>query len=306
MKEISVKIINGAFFLVLLVWLLEDIWKRRRESEQTQRRRHQQPTVFNKITVLLNFVIATSYLGYSFYEFWKLRTFTIDPVFTFLTWALACAIAVYSFSRSLQEHQRWPYVLIIWWLFSSMFHIISVSLYFLDKFNYLVLPKFLPKINAIDVASFPWWIILCFSALHNNSAKEHTDSEQPFLEKEKDCQSAEEDALSTAGIWSKLTFIWLNPLFKTGHLEKLELHHVPTIPRSETAGEAFSLLEESLCNQNIKKASFLSAILHPIWRSLVLNAVFAGNTSLCTIRKSDVLVVLPFYFLQKYLLMHLY
>lgn len=283
--EITLKLINVGFFFVLLMWLLADICKWRRGSEETERIKHQESTIFNKITVLLNFIITISYLGYSSYEFWRHSTFVVDSVSAFLTWMLACAVAVYSYSRTIREHKRWPLVLILWWFFSCIFDFLLVSLYVLDKFKYLGLPKFLPKINIVDLASLPMLILISINALRNNSAKEYNDTEQPFLEKEVAYRSEEKGAYSSAGVWSKLTFMWLNPLFSRGHLYKLQLEHVPAVPKSETAAEAFSSLEESLRNQNTQKTSLSNAILHTIWRSLALNAAFAGNTSFYTICK---------------------
>ncbi|KAE8692589.1 hypothetical protein F3Y22_tig00110831pilonHSYRG00083 [Hibiscus syriacus] len=40
------------------------------------------------------------------------------------------------------------------------------------------------------------------------------------------------------------------PLFEKGRIEKLELHHIPTVPESETAENASLLLEESLRTEN--------------------------------------------------------
>ena len=126
----------------------------------------------------------------------------------------------------------------------------------------IVLPKILSHFNAL---------------LSRNSREQCNDGEEPFL------KSADEDAFSTAGIWSKLGFLWLNPLFKKGHLERLEFQHVPTISQSEAAAEAFSSLEESLGKQNPNKTSLWKAILHTLWRPLALNAIFAGITTIAKI-----------------------
>ncbi|KAL0311579.1 UNVERIFIED_CONTAM: hypothetical protein Sangu_2452600 [Sesamum angustifolium] len=48
------------------------------------------------------------------------------------------------------------------------------------------------------------------------------------------------DPSSSAGIWSQLTFRWLNPLFEKGRNEKLQLGDILPIPRLETADEAVS------------------------------------------------------------------
>jgi len=54
----------------------------------------------------------------------------------------------------------------------------------------------------------------------------------------------EVSAFSNSGIWSKVTFSWLNPLFRIGRNQLLELADVPLVPESETAEKAAELLEE--------------------------------------------------------------
>lgn len=85
------------------------------------------------------------------------------------------------------------------------------------------------------------------------------------------------DAFSSAGIWSHLIFKWLNPLFRMGRDKKLELSDIPSIPHSETADKASSLLEESLSKHKTQYSSLSNAILHAIWRPLATNAIFAGS-----------------------------
>ncbi|XVE48430.1 hypothetical protein DITRI_Ditri01bG0001900 [Diplodiscus trichospermus] len=84
------------------------------------------------------------------------------------------------------------------------------------------------------------------------------------------------DAFNTAGIWDKLTFRWLNPLFAKGHKQKLTVSDVPSLPKSETADQAYTLLEESLEKDQSKAPSVPKAVFSAIRTSLFLNAVFAG------------------------------
>ena len=101
--------------------------------------------------------------------------------------------------------------------------------------------------------------------------------ESPLLKKEDD-NSSKDSGFSNAGVWSKLTFGWLNPLFAKGRVEKVELKDIPSIPHSETA-ESFSLLfEESVREQNMVTLSLKQVIAYSIWKSLAINAVFAGTS----------------------------
>ncbi|KAI8022119.1 ABC transporter C family member 5 [Camellia lanceoleosa] len=80
---------------------------------------------------------------------------------------------------------------------------------------------------------------------------------------------------SNAGIWSHITFRWLNPLFEKGQREKkLKLSHIPLVPELETTEKAFSKLQESM--QILVITSLPRAIAHATWKPLAINAAIAG------------------------------
>ncbi|KAH6807283.1 multidrug resistance-associated protein 3 [Perilla frutescens var. frutescens] len=104
-----------------------------------------------------------------------------------------------------------------------------------------------------------------------------SDVTKPLLsELERDAGYESDDLFSSAGIWSHLTFRWLNPLFAKGRREKLQTEDIPSIPRSETADEASCLLEGCLRKQKTNIPSLPNAMLHAIRTPLAINAVFAG------------------------------
>uniref|UniRef100_A0A804K4D9 Uncharacterized protein n=1 Tax=Musa acuminata subsp. malaccensis TaxID=214687 RepID=A0A804K4D9_MUSAM len=114
-----------------------------------------------------------------------------------------------------------------------------------------------------------------------SSSKPNPELEQSLLPQEDDCLSG--DYFSIAGFWSRLTFRWLNPVFAKGRAERLELRHIPGVPRSETAETSLCLLQESLRQQKLESASLPRAIIRAVWRSLALNAVFADDAGLNTL-----------------------
>ncbi|GFZ13989.1 ATP citrate lyase subunit B 2 [Actinidia rufa] len=67
---------------------------------------------------------------------------------------------------------------------------------------------------------------------------------------------------SSAGVWSHLTLLWINPLFGKGRTQKLKLPHRPSILQSETAFIPSSLVEESLRKQNTEYRNSLLANSH--------------------------------------------
>lgn len=110
--------------------------------------------------------------------------------------------------------------------------------------------------------------------------RKKNDLKQPLLEKEDEAPPENTDTYANAGIWSKATFQWLNPLFRRGRIQKLELPHIPYVPPSERAKNASSVLDESLRKQKMEDSSLSKAIMRAIGKSLAINAVFAGvNTA---------------------------
>ncbi|PIA51353.1 hypothetical protein AQUCO_01100286v1 [Aquilegia coerulea] len=111
-------------------------------------------------------------------------------------------------------------------------------------------------------------------------AKEIQELEQPLLHEE-EIPNNDFRSFSKAGVWSQITFRWLNPLFEIGRAGELELSHIPQVPDSETAEKAYALLQESLAYKT-ETFSLPGAIICAIWRPLALNAVFAGINTIAS------------------------
>lgn len=287
----SLGLINVAFFWLLLTWVLVGVLRKRRdgggadsENEPTMRK----STVFTVVSVLSNAIICVSHLGFCLYEFWSLETINLVHIFTAMTWVLAAIITVSCFRNSTtRENKRWPLILTSWWVFSSILSSLSVSVYLVTRLKILTLPDFwpdfVPQATIDDFASLiPLWILLCFNVLPFNCGKKRSDLEHPLLESEGGNLSHGVDPYSSAGIWSKLTFLWLNPLFRKGRVQKLQLHHIPPVPQSEKAETASSLLEETLTKQKTGVSSVTKALFCSVWRSLAINAVFAGANTIAS------------------------
>ena len=280
--DISFEILDVLFFSVLLIWVLVDIVRKRRSGREVYVRNGEsvrERKGFALFTVLSNVVISVSYLGFGLYEYGNKGIVIWGVVCSCMTWVLATLVSVYCKSRTFNEGKTWPFVLIFWWVFSGILHLISSSLFVISHLKSIELPDFLPRANLVDMASLPLSIFLCFNAL--SYVKNHSDLEHPLLEKEDKNPSHDEDgAFSNAGIWSKVTFQWLNPLFKMGRTQKIELPHIPSVSESEKAENAFMLLEESLRKQKFEDLFLAKAIIRAIWKSLAINAIFAGSFSI--------------------------
>jgi hypothetical protein len=277
--DISLEVVNGAFVIAFLTWVLLDVWRQRRDSGDINL--EQRPTrgyrIFTTITVLSNVMVSISYLGFVLFEYWNHRNIARKYVFLAMTWFLATLLTIYAKKRTLGEDKRWPLVLTLWWVFSCVFDSVSLSIYAITLSRSMDLPIFMPEPNIVDFTSLPLALVLCFSAFPSSCTRKRSDIVEPLLRKENGSSSA---GFTNAGIWSQVTFQWLNPIFKIGRIQKLELPHIPSVPQSETAEDASLLLEESLRKQKFEDSSLPKAIAYAIWKSLLTNAAFAGTTFL--------------------------
>ena len=279
MIGISLEFLNLTFVIAFLTWVLQNVWRQRIDGDINEKHGPVRGSrVFTMITVISNVIISTLYLGFGLYEYWNHRIITIKSVFLFMTWVLATSVAVLSKNRILRGDKRWPLILIFWWVFSFVIDSVSLSIYTIRHLKSIDFPSSLPEPNIVDFVSFPLAILLCFNAFPTSCTRKHSDVVEPLLQEENETFHGEDGAFTNAGIWSQLTFQWLNPIFKRGRVQKLELPHIPSIPQSETAEYASLLLEESLRKQKFEASSLPKSIAYAIWKSLVMNATFAGTT----------------------------
>ncbi|KAL5997365.1 hypothetical protein ACLOJK_008295 [Asimina triloba] len=275
--EMILATIEVAACSVFMTWvIIECCMERRRnlDDEETQLKLvNRRPKVLSRITVLSNSVVSIFYLGFLVYEIWEMEELRLPSVFLSITWIMVTLLVVYC-KRKTGESNRWPLVLVVWWVIFCIWDILAVSVYAASLLKQLRLPPYLPLANFSYFASLPFSVFLCFNALAMRCNKPLQELRQPLLSEENACSN--KDAFTNAGIWSHLTFSWLNPLFEIGRKQKLELSRVPLVPESESAEKSFSSLEEAARKQKAKDLSLQNALLSAIFRPLATNAIFAG------------------------------
>ncbi|KAH1098146.1 hypothetical protein J1N35_015067 [Gossypium stocksii] len=291
--EVALELVNASFVLALLSWIIIDILKRRKPHNGSHSHSDVIPDfkhsvgggggvrAFGAIVAIFNVIIFIFYLGFGFYDYWIHSFVSTKLVCSAVTWFLASLVSVLSKNRTFRERKRWPLVLVLWWVFSCILVSFSVVVYVIHHLKSKDLPYYLPEANIVDIASLPFLLLLCCCL--PLAANRNSDLQRPLLHKDDDNFSKDDDtAFASAGIWSQLTFRWLNPLFERGRAEKLELHHIPQVPDSETADKASSLLEESLRKRKADSYLLPKAVARAIWKSLAVNAVFAGLNTIAS------------------------
>ncbi|CAJ2677615.1 unnamed protein product [Trifolium pratense] len=276
---------NVTFFYVILIWVLFDSL-RLTKSNNLLHFKHT-PTIFAYITVFFSAVISIFNVAFVFYDYVTNGIIGFSFVSLVLTWVLATFVSFYSMKNTLKESKRFPFVLILWWLFVTFVDIISLAFKLVKNYDSMMnlWILLLEEENIVDVVSLPMLLVLCFNAFPNVCVREQSEMEQRLLQKKFDSSTLgdeSEEAFVKAGLWSKLTFRWLNPIFEIGRIQKLEHVHVPSVPQSETAASASSMLEESIRKQKLQGGSLTKAIVHSVWKSLALNAVLAGVNTIAS------------------------
>ncbi|PPR93886.1 hypothetical protein GOBAR_AA26791 [Gossypium barbadense] len=244
--EVALELVNASFVLALLSWIIIDILKRRKHHNGSH----------SHSDVIPDFKHSVGGGGFCLYK----------------TCMLGCHLVSSKFSFSSFKRQDFQ---------GGKKMAFSIVVYVVHHLNSKDLPYYLPEANIVDIASLPFLLLLCCClplAVNRNS-----DLQRPLLHKEDEKFSKDDDtAFASAGIWSQLTFRWLNPLFERGRVEKLELHHIPQVPDSEAADKASSLLEESLRKRKADSYLLPKAVARSIWKSLAVNAVFAGLNTIAS------------------------
>ena len=265
---------------MFLCWILFEFLRQRKiavfqESRRVFRTRFF--TVIGEIIPLFCLLNFTIYLGFCLYLLLRLKTISLGGLSQSGSWGLVTIFAFYCKGNVLRGHNRWPWplVLVFWWVLSGIFQLCSISFFLISHFNLAALPQFLTVPSFADLGSFPFSAFLCFGSVSMNSSSTLHELNQPLLATNEE----EEENFSGAGLWSKLTFQWLNPVFRKGRAQRLELSHIPSVPQSETAKAAYSSLKESLDKQKPEFSPLIRAIISAVWRPLVINAVFAGTVS---------------------------
>ncbi|KAL9236276.1 hypothetical protein vseg_010967 [Gypsophila vaccaria] len=99
---------------------------------------------------------------------------------------------------------------------------------------------------------------------------------EPLLIPASESSPQEVSGYTTAGFWSKLSFSWLNPIFRVDASKYLELADIPSVPLSDMSENASFLLDKSLTMQKNETVSLPKALYCTLWTSLLVNAIFAG------------------------------
>lgn len=214
--EFSLELVNAPFVIAFLTWVTIDVLKRRRQHDNDRNSGRVEAGVFTVITFVSNVTISVLNLGFVFYNFWNHDGIVpTKSVCSAITWFLASLVTIYSKNKAFY----WPLVLILWWVFSCIFVFLSVSVYLIHHLlnSKELLPYPWPEADIIDIVSLPLILLCGCLPLAAIIKTRSTELAHPLLdEKENENSSScrDDSTFTSASIWSRLTFRWLNPSSK--------------------------------------------------------------------------------------------
>uniref|UniRef100_A0A0D9V952 Uncharacterized protein n=1 Tax=Leersia perrieri TaxID=77586 RepID=A0A0D9V952_9ORYZ len=271
--------VHIASFAILLVWILAEFVRLNKRHRQegygvmvsSQRKGATQLPAH--IIVLCNFSISLMHICFSVLVFWKHQTVPLGLIFESVSWFLATLFLLYCKHEGAGVVSNWPAVLLSWWFFSFLSESLLTLLHLLHLFN---------SATVVNFASLPLCTFILLVAVTMRPSKENQqDQNQPLLVRENIDESSI-DKFSNSGWWSCLTFQWLNPIFQKGHKVRLELDHIPSVPKSDTADQSYALLQETLHKQKPEPMPLRRAIICSVWTPLITNAIFAGLNTIAS------------------------
>ncbi|QHO20105.1 ABC transporter C family member [Arachis hypogaea] len=149
---------NVAFFYAILIWLLLHTL---RQSKFLQ----QGPKFFSIITLLFNFILTLLTIAFAVHEYRTNKIVRYSSVTSALTWVMASLVSFYSMKKTTRDNKRFPFVLVLWWVWTSIIEAISVCIGLMkNNFKYLDFWNFLSEDdNIVGVVSLPMLLLLCLN-----------------------------------------------------------------------------------------------------------------------------------------------
>ncbi|XP_012070979.1 ABC transporter C family member 3 [Jatropha curcas] len=194
----------------------------------------------------------------------------LDSVLRALSWA---ALGVYLQTHLFNSAEiKSPFLLRVWWrfYFTMSCYILAIDIVVYGKHLSLEI-----QVLASDMVSMSTGLFFCYVGSLKNKSN-HTVLEEPLLDNSGLNKSKGSDTVtpySNAGLFSILTFSWMNSLIAVGNKKTLDLEDVPQLDGGDTMAGAFPVFQNKLELDNgvttfkLAKALFLS-----YWREIIWTA----------------------------------
>lgn len=148
-----------------------------------------------------------------------------------------------------------------------------------------ILGTYIAILNVIDnkqmtvsmVLSLASWVVytLLLCASFTGKQKDFRSEEEPLLARSEENVTP----FATAGVFSRVSFWWLNPLLSAGYRSPLEQEDIPRLCEADSAEENLVKFAQALRQQESQFSVFW-ALAACYWRPMAYNGVFALGKSI--------------------------
>ncbi|ESQ44170.1 hypothetical protein EUTSA_v10005744mg [Eutrema salsugineum] len=166
-------------------------------------------------------------------------------------------------------------------IFSFFYALVSSC----SSLNNAVSGEELSVMTILDVLLLPGSVLLLLSAYKGYRFEDSGESSlyEPLHVSDSNEKAGFDDRVSEfarAGLFSKLSFWWLNSLIKRGNVKDLEEEDIPELREEERAETCYSLFEENLNEQKRRlgdscQPSILKVTVLCVWREVLISGCFA-------------------------------
>ncbi|PIA25638.1 hypothetical protein AQUCO_11000044v1 [Aquilegia coerulea] len=258
-----------SYIILLLVLSVSWIYKKL-TNEIENRSLYHKITLFSCIALsLFNLLLCGINYFYFITNSWSHEKIVcqLDLVITAISW-FAISAYLYYF-----HHLKFPVFLKIWWVF---FFLLSCYCVVFDV-NHSLVPIHL---WIKDVVSFVIGVFFLYVGVFCNKEGEQTFLEKPLLGNGDDglrkstLKDNHEPPFSKAGLFSVLTFSWLNPLLDVGNQKTIGLDDVPQLDSRDSVNGAYPIFRNTLYSYSrnsdqVSTLKLVKALLFANWREVL-------------------------------------
>ncbi|KAL8170697.1 hypothetical protein V2J09_022501 [Rumex salicifolius] len=231
------------------------------------------PLIFSLISAKFNGVLSLLYLGvgvWSLVEKFLPFHGWLLLLFQGLTWLMLTSTLTFKrhklFSRAIASKLYF----LLTFLFAAFLCLTSIWM--------AVVLKEASVKTVLDIISFPGLILLLFSAFHErNDAEIEIDHHHLYEPLQAEAYTDENvTPFDRAGLFSKLTFWWLNPLMSKGKAKTLEDGDIPILRQADRAQTCYSKFMELLFRKNKSHSPpIVSTLFLWQWKPILVSGFFA-------------------------------
>lgn len=190
-----------------------------------------------------------------------------------------------AFTVKVYKMSRYAKLVRVWWVGSFLLGTYAAVAAILDVID----SHKVSVTMVLSIASWPVYTLLLCTCFKGQSkvSMELRSEEEPLLGRSQSAngQSGIREKVSpfaTAGVLSRISFWWLNPLLSSGYRKPLEQADIPRLGKEDAAEENYEKFAKALRDQESSQKPFsvFWALAACYWKPMAYNGLFALGKSI--------------------------